>query len=149
MPATARQSPARLGVQPGDPRPELIVGPTGPVFYQDPDAQGYNVAQRRFEATLPLMELPANTPVTLVNWHDKEPQLYVSHGSRWNVPSPERARASTRTMTACTGDRRVSTTGRIRGLLPGVLDERPGRNLRLRWHAVLGNDALAELSGDS
>ena len=69
--------------------PNLIVGPTGPVFYQDPDGQGHNVAQRRFEATLPLMELPASTPVTLVNWHDKEPQLYVSHGSRWNAPSPE------------------------------------------------------------
>ena len=34
--------------------PNLIVGPTGPVFYQDPDGQGHNVAQRRFEATLPL-----------------------------------------------------------------------------------------------
>ncbi len=54
--------------------PNLIVGPTGPVFYQDPDAEGHHVVQRRLEATLPLMELPPSTPVTLVSWHNKDQQ---------------------------------------------------------------------------
>jgi len=60
--------------------PNLIVGPTGPVFYQDPEAEGRNVARRRFEAALPLMGLPPSTPVTLVNWHDKDQRSYAFAG---------------------------------------------------------------------
>jgi hypothetical protein len=60
--------------------PNLIVGPTGPVFHQDPGTEGHNVAQRRLEATLPLMELPPGTPVTLVGWHDKDEQRYGWYG---------------------------------------------------------------------
>jgi len=56
--------------------PNLIVGPTGPVFYHDPDTQGHDVAHRRLEAALPLMELPPSTPVTLVSWHDRDQERH-------------------------------------------------------------------------
>lgn len=68
--------------------PNLVVGPTGPVFYQDPQVEGRDVAQRRFEATLPLMELPPSTPVTLVNWHDKDPDRRGPYQS-WPNPTGE------------------------------------------------------------
>ena len=58
--------------------PNLIVGPTGPVFYQTPGAHGDCVVRRRLEAASLLMKLPTSTPVTLVNWHDVLPQPYVS-----------------------------------------------------------------------
>ena len=61
--------------------PNLIVGPTGPVFYQDPEVEGRNVVRRRLEATLPLMRLPPSTPVNLATWHDKEPQRYGWSGT--------------------------------------------------------------------
>lgn len=62
--------------------PNLIVGPTGPVFYQDPTAEGHNVAQRRLEATRALMGLPPSTPVTLINWHETDPEPHSWYGYR-------------------------------------------------------------------
>ena len=62
--------------------PNLVVGPTGPVFYQEPGTPGRDVTQRRLEATLPLLELPPSTPVALVNWHDKDQGPYDSYRYR-------------------------------------------------------------------
>jgi hypothetical protein len=59
--------------------PNLVVGPTGPVFYQRPDGGGRDVVQRRLEAALPLMDLPPQTPVTLVSWHDSQRDRYRSY----------------------------------------------------------------------
>ena len=81
------------------------------------------------------MELPASTPVTLVNWHDKEHNYTTPTGPAGMLPAPSAQCASTSTMTARTGDRRAFDYWSDPGLLPGVLDERPGRP-GLRWHAV-------------
>lgn len=70
--------------------PNLVVGPTGPVFYQEPDTPGRDVAQRRLDATLPLMGLPRSTPVTLVNWHDTERWESASYRSRRDHGNDER-----------------------------------------------------------
>lgn len=69
--------------------PNLVVGPMGPVFFQRPDAPGRDVAQRRWEATLPLMGLPGSTPVTLVNWHDTERWQSDSYRYRRNPTADE------------------------------------------------------------
>ena len=82
-------------VQPGDPRPEPHRGdPRARCSTRIPDGQGSNVAQRWLRRPCLSWSCPPSTPVTLVNWHDKEPQLYVPTGSRWNAPqSLSRARA--------------------------------------------------------
>lgn len=59
--------------------PNLIVGPTGPVFYQAPQVEAHDFVQRRLEAAQRLMKLPLLTPVTLVTWHDTKPD-YRSTG---------------------------------------------------------------------
>lgn len=50
--------------------PNLIVGPTGPMFYHDPAKQAIDVLARRLEAVESLMKLPSSTQVSLITWHD-------------------------------------------------------------------------------
>lgn len=50
--------------------PCLIVGPEGPVFYDEGFGPGKeDFEQRRALAAAPLMQLPPETPVSLVDWH--------------------------------------------------------------------------------
>ena len=69
--------------------PNLIVGPTGPVFHQSPGTDGDDVVRRRLEAASLLMKLPSSTPVTLVNWHDVNLQPYG--GQHWELTHTEPA----------------------------------------------------------
>ncbi len=50
--------------------PCLIVGPDGPVFYDEGFGPGKeDFADRRMKAAAPLMDLPPDTLVSLVDWH--------------------------------------------------------------------------------
>jgi hypothetical protein len=50
--------------------PCLVVGPDGPVFYDEGFGPGKeDFESRRLEAAAPLMQLPSETLVSLVDWH--------------------------------------------------------------------------------